>query len=320
MIDRQMKFFKIGLARGDWTWFLRKRYPLAIKIEITRRCNLSCKMCPRLTFPYYSDMSLTNFTKILNQIKGVKIVEPHGYGEPLMHPNFMEMMREVSYRNMSVYLVTNGTLMTKDVSKEFLGSCEVGKITFSIDAVEEKYEEIRHGAKFGVVVKNLQDLINLKKEYSPSTIVGIASTIGSYSYNDIEKLAYLANTLNVNFLSFTDLTIYDTGLATEKETIRKQFFLKKDVIKRLKQAKKIFPKLTYSIESQSPVCLRPWIEPFIQVNGDVFVCTDNLDYKLGNVFEEHFSKIWNGKKMKKIRKDFYKQVMTGCKKCVNFPA
>jgi radical SAM protein with 4Fe4S-binding SPASM domain len=65
-------------------------------------------------------------------------------------------------------------------------------------------------------------------------------------------------------------------------------------------------------ERKNPItfCKRPWMETFVNWNGDVFPCgcvVTESKYSMGNVFEKDFKDIWNGDKYIAARKELLGQ-------------
>ena len=57
-----------------------------IYIEITNRCNLSCKFCSKSN-RIKKDMSISEFETVINKIKDyTNHIYLHIKGEPLLHP------------------------------------------------------------------------------------------------------------------------------------------------------------------------------------------------------------------------------------------
>lgn len=298
-------------------------FPIQAKIEITRRCNLNCGMCLRPHIAKYPDMEFGVFKSILDEIgKNLLIFSPHGYGEPLIHPRFQEFMEEVWNRRISIVLVTNGTLLTPEVASPFIRKCKPWKITFSVDAGEkEVYERIRRGAKFEEVVENISNVVELKKKYGVRTTVSIYCTVGKYNYEQVIPLSKLASGLGVDEISFTDLTTHGYGLAGEQLAIRNLKTSDHHMISKvIFDAQNTYGKKLRFVanisKQESSFCRIPWELIFIQVNGDVFPCTDTLNHRLGNIFEESIDSIWNGVKMDVFRQEFLSSSVEECTKCV----
>jgi MoaA/NifB/PqqE/SkfB family radical SAM enzyme len=72
----------------------RRRFG-AWQIEITTRCPLACRMCARRApDPWCSaDMPLADFEALALQLSDVETVVLQGWGEPLLHPALVEIVR-----------------------------------------------------------------------------------------------------------------------------------------------------------------------------------------------------------------------------------
>ena len=89
---------------------MKKRFQ-KVYIEITNRCNLSCKFCPK-NIRNYEDMTPERFEYILKQVKEyTNLIYLHVKGEPLIHPNLKEIFDICDKYNMMVNLTTNGTML-----------------------------------------------------------------------------------------------------------------------------------------------------------------------------------------------------------------
>jgi radical SAM protein with 4Fe4S-binding SPASM domain len=312
-IKKKFSSLKWGLSIKD----CYSPYPLEVKYEITRRCNLSCKMCMRKSLKTYEDVTEKQLIRVLNQLKNTAVFSPHGYGEALMHPNFLEFMKIVTEHKFAIRLVTNGLLLTPDVSKKFIKQCKPDSVRFSVDAgIDTVYEDIRRGARFEDLVSNIESIIDFKKRFSPKTIIGIYCTLGKYNIDQIEPLILLSKKLGVDQLSFVGLTQHNVGLATGDNTIRS---ISKETdaeaqINHYSRIHKLEIPITFSFGGST--CVLPFVHTFVQSNGDVFPCTDTLNYPLGNIYEQPFEEIWNGQRMKDFRKSYLKGKIQECNKCV----
>lgn len=82
-----------------------------IYVEVTNCCNLACDFCPRTHRPKVF-MSPTVFAEILEKIRGrTGHLSLHVLGEPLLHPDFAQLLALSHQYGLRVNLVTNGTLV-----------------------------------------------------------------------------------------------------------------------------------------------------------------------------------------------------------------
>lgn len=83
-----------------------------IYIEITNECNLNCSFCAQSTKSKRA-MSLSEFQHICSQIRPyTDYIYLHIQGEPLLHPDFEQIVEIASSYTLSIQLVTNGTLLS----------------------------------------------------------------------------------------------------------------------------------------------------------------------------------------------------------------
>ena len=97
-----------------------------VYIEPTNRCNLSCRTCVRNTWDEeQGDMAQTTFKKImagLRKLKPKPAVFFGGLGEPLAHPDILEMVRQARRHASQVELITNGMLLDEQVCRQLVDS------------------------------------------------------------------------------------------------------------------------------------------------------------------------------------------------------
>ncbi len=84
-----------------------------IYIEITNICDLSCPFCRKNTrMPAFMDLSF--FREILPQaLRLTSHIYLHVQGEPMLHPQFDEILTECDRSSARVHLVTNGSFLNR---------------------------------------------------------------------------------------------------------------------------------------------------------------------------------------------------------------
>lgn len=130
-----------------------------VYIEPTNRCNLECRTCIRNVWDEpLGQMSGKTFTRI---IEGLRVFSPAptiffgGFGEPLAHPDIVEMVAQAKALRGPVELITNGTLLTKEMSRQLI-EAGLDMLWVSLDgATPESYADVRLGAALPEVLANL---------------------------------------------------------------------------------------------------------------------------------------------------------------------
>jgi MoaA/NifB/PqqE/SkfB family radical SAM enzyme len=141
----------------------RMRQPVThlakVYIEPTNCCNLECRTCIRNTWDEpMGKMSPRTFTRILEGLRSFSPVPSvffGGFGEPLSHPDIMKMITQTKALGASVEMITNGTLLTREMSRRLIES-ELDMLWVSVDgATPESYADVRLGAVLPEVISNL---------------------------------------------------------------------------------------------------------------------------------------------------------------------
>src|SRR5512139_2865905 len=118
-----------------------------VYVEVTNKCNLSCSTCMRNVWDVkYGHMSEETYTRVLSGLAGL----PHkpelffgGYGEPLSHPNILKMIERATTAGYRVSLITNGILLTEEISSELI-NLNLDMLWVSMDgASPECYTDVR---------------------------------------------------------------------------------------------------------------------------------------------------------------------------------
>jgi MoaA/NifB/PqqE/SkfB family radical SAM enzyme len=143
------------------------------QLEITSYCNAACPQCPRNINgqginPY---MPLCHLDRNIIDQKFDKelcsrlrqIFFCGSYGDPIMHPNFLDILRDFRSKNPTLwlYIHTNGGVHDSDywgdIAKILNG---YGQIDFGIDGLEDTLHLYRKNVKYVKVIENAQAFIN----------------------------------------------------------------------------------------------------------------------------------------------------------------
>src|SRR5437763_5261687 len=95
-----------------------KKYPLIMELEPLFACNLKCAGCGKIQQPHTLLKQRMPVEQAVAAVEecGAPIVSIAG-GEPLMHPQIDEIVRELLKRKKIVLLCTNAVLMPKHLHK-----------------------------------------------------------------------------------------------------------------------------------------------------------------------------------------------------------
>jgi MoaA/NifB/PqqE/SkfB family radical SAM enzyme len=157
---------------------LLRSFPPRVRIDIETRCNLQprCGYChwdwtksmeeeSPLGGPLDTISGLNEFLTYAEQIVDC------GCGEPLLNPDLLRLLDELSARRIRLEMTTNGVLLTHDVIERLLG--RQLRLYVSIDsATDQGHRRYRH-ASVDKILNNLRSLCTGKRNHGglPRVIV-----------------------------------------------------------------------------------------------------------------------------------------------------
>lgn len=166
----------LSMAKSNWDLnqeelnnlpdVLRSR-PVLVYAESTTRCNLHCFMC-RLSFPETTrqtreHMKLETFARLEPLLEPGSRLSLFGLGEPLLNPNFVEMLRIAKERGSFVGLNSNAMLLTERIARAMVElEQDLLVVSFS-GGTKDSYERVITGANYERVVGHLRRLNELKQ-------------------------------------------------------------------------------------------------------------------------------------------------------------
>ena len=96
----------------------REKFPLLVELEPLFQCNLACAGCGKIQHPEHVLRRRMPVEQAIGAIEecGAPMVSIAG-GEPLIHPEIDELVRQLVARKKFVYLCTNALLMERKLSR-----------------------------------------------------------------------------------------------------------------------------------------------------------------------------------------------------------
>jgi len=141
-------------------------FPPYVCVELTNKCNLSCKHCWREVMDRpegFMDASL--FKKIVREFGSNKhsVMKLLGLGEPTLHPRFREFLSELSSQEFKVFLYTNGVLFKIFDFDEIL-SWRLERIILSVDGTDsESYEHAKQGSRYAELKEYIEKFYTFRQ-------------------------------------------------------------------------------------------------------------------------------------------------------------
>ena len=117
----------------------------SVNLELTNHCNLKCTICPVNTTMRRAKgfMDPALFRRVIDENPQLDFVLAFQWGEPLLHPQFFELVRYAADRGVRTMITSNGTYLSPENRAKLL-ECGLERITFSVDGDRETHFSIRH--------------------------------------------------------------------------------------------------------------------------------------------------------------------------------
>ncbi|GBF23049.1 radical SAM domain protein [Candidatus Gastranaerophilus sp. (ex Termes propinquus)] len=301
-----------------------KSKPQRLVLELTNACNLKCIMCGRdeaeFSLTVFDFEHLKALEPLLNTVEEVTLF---GWGEPTLHPQFENILKYLDGFAVKKYFVTNG--MRLDKIKQAIFDHKVDIMAISVDgARSETNDKIRVNSSLDFIVKELKDIVRLKREKGVNyPYMNFVMTLFDSNLEELPALVELAADIGLEEVKGVYLTVFSEGLLPESLYNKKEKV--EEVFKKAyetAQKHNIKLKLPHlqgedpSEESAHKDCFVAYRDFFIGSDGFVRPCQSNPLKFFKYDPEEDFEKMWNALEFQEFRKNVNVQHMNEeCKRC-----
>ena len=275
--------------------------PSRVWIELTDHCNLKCPLCPNQSLPEetkgYMPMGL--FKEIVDQVQGrVHDLYLFHRGEPLLHPNLIEMIDYAQNRGLPCRIHTNATVLSDAISKEML-TAGPDVLSFSFDGCSaSSYEKNRYPAKFERTLGNIKHFLQLKKESrkrKPITILQMMGVEKNHREPELKNFVSSLKSLGLNRVIFRRPHNWGGAIS-------------------------LLP--SAPMEERGPLfaCTFPWYALVVYWDGKVGPCPQDFFARMmvGDLNKNSIQEVWNGPEMQGLREKIRNReyhILEPCRHC-----
>jgi len=273
-------------------------YPPYLQIEPTSICNYRCVFCyqtdnkfNKRSTGFMGHMKLETFKEIIDQAYGnVEFISLASRGEPLLCPEFKDMLKYTRDKFFNLKINTNASLLDEKMAHAILES-GVKTLVFSADAASKKlYDELRVNGDLNKILKNIKKFQDIKvKKYPDSKIITRVSGVKVNTEQNLDEMEKFWGSL-VDQVAFVDYVPWENVYISKLSKVK------------------------------TP-CSDLWRRMFVWWDGKVNPC--DVDYKselsVGNIFDNNISELWKSKEYNSLRKKHLSKLrskISPCNKCV----
>lgn len=210
---------------ADWYYTIRMEPLDWIQVEISSHCNGACLYCPHTICRdswRRGLLPLETYKKLLPAFRETHLVYLQGWGEPLMHDGFLEMVHLAKDTGARVGTTTNGTMITDDMIGEIVKS-GLDILTFSLAGIGETNDTIRGGSCFERIIEIITKIHEARHDLRSITpAVHIAYLLLQSGRDEILRLPELLDGVGV------DQIVVSTLDFVPSESLRREMIFPKD--------------------------------------------------------------------------------------------
>ena len=166
--------------------------PTQVCAPLTSRCNFGCNFCPHPTAEVHHEMDLDQWKGLLLELQGWLGPFRINFlgGEPMLHPQFFEVLEFCREHEILAGVTTNGSLLTEKNARR-LAALEPFNISISLDSIDptkhDKNREFR-----GSYTKIMKGVDHLNRFRTSNTRLCFRTTVMEWNLDELEAIADLA--------------------------------------------------------------------------------------------------------------------------------
>lgn len=281
--------------------------------ELTDACNLSCKHCGSNAGPQNKtylpfDSVKTVLLQVAKEFSPQNIMICLSGGEPMLHPDFFEIISLVKKCGFSCGITTNGTLIDSCAAKRLLDS-GVDSVTFSLDGLADTHDWFRN--KEGSFEKTLQGIHNLLKVSNGKIITQITTVIHKKNFHQLDKLFSLCCELGIDSWRLVNLEPIGRALDNQKLLLdasqfqellcfirEKRFSCQTSIDVTFGCSHYLTEDFERTVRDNYFICGSGIYVASILCNGDIYSCMDierRPELIQGNINSDNFPDVWKNR-------------------------
>lgn len=287
--------------------------PFGITIEPTTACNLGCPECPSglkaFTRPT-GKIDLANHQLWLKDLsKHLTYINYYFQGEPFLHPQFLDLIREANTYRIFTSTSSNGHFIDAQKSTEI---CEsgLGQLILSIDGIrQDTYEQYRVNGKLQKVLDATKWMVASKKRLKKGPHLVWQFLVVKPNEHEIDELFRLAHEYEVDEVRLKTAQLYDYANGNPLMPENEKY-------SRYRKGKDGQYRLKHRLKNQ---CWRMWSGTVLTWDGKVVPCCFDKDaqHVLGSLNSQNFKEIWHSKPYQNFRNAIFtgREKIDICKNC-----
>jgi len=285
-------------------------FPLYVEFSPVGNCNHRCMFCaydymgykPRKLDTGNTIRSIKEFAEL-----GTKAILFAGEGEPLLHPDFVDMIKACEECNVDSGIYTNGAMLTHAKADELLNRLTFLRVSFNA-GTKENYKQIHGRDDYDTVIKNLSYATEQKRKHGLKADIGLQFVVIPENIDTVIDLAKTGRELGVDYLAIKPFVQHSSQNYNFEQNFKideiegildeaAQYSTDNYHVIARKESFRKYHQRTYDH------CLSLPLFCVVLSNGSVYSCGPHLDkeeFFYGNINENSVKEIMNGERRQRI--------------------
>ncbi len=297
--------------------------PLMVKIKLLWACNLACAMCDYWRQPRASALTVEIVTGLLNDLAALGCRKVHfSGGEPALRGDLPEIVAHARRLKLRVTLTTNGTLLTRALSRRLVKAGLNGACV-SIDSPAREVHDRLRGMP-GALKATLAGVRHLRaaaEELGSALAVRVNTVVSRENYATLDRLPALLHEIGARSLLLLPVDDPSGALLLNKRRLQDYYERIAPVLAEqgvayglLGDAREAYPfgltraewsdcrdgHYARGLYARQP-CYAPWTHALVAADGRVAPCCSAPRVTLGSLLDARFADIWGGAAYRELR-------------------
>jgi len=198
---------------GEYVSTGKTRCPVTVELDLTNACNNKCPKCPghRPDNAYIARDFVVDIIDQLHAV-GVKGIVLSGGGEPIIHRDFIDIVKHIKSSRIDAGLVTSGQRTFLDEQMEDLVKSLVW-LRISLDAGSPEVYKITHGLdrnKYEAALDFTRKAVLAREKTNSQCKIGVGYLTGwgfDGEIEDYERAAMLCVEMGLDYFQIRPLTL-----------------------------------------------------------------------------------------------------------------
>ncbi len=311
--------------------------PSRVEIKLGNPCNNDCIGCcyrspllieERRSEEWYAEtihplIARQTIRQLIDE--GVREIRFSGGGEPFMYPGFMDIVKEVLSHGIKVIIITNGTLLSKEIIETLFYSRSNVTLVVSLWAASPETYVKLHPNKthqdFDRILTLLDHYLKLKRQHPDNTMhlvhthvmnninfaetlqmlqLGARHGVASIHYTMMLPRYYQTDQLLCNVEEISVLRNHLEQVIPRAHELGIHLFNIQQLMEQLSRESSVAGQFDAVTGSEVP-CTIGWSFAMINADSEVHPCVESQRLNLGNLRKDSFIEIWNSARYRQFR-------------------